>query len=402
MSQGLRQAAVVAGVGIVSAMALLALAWGISGALDDNHASRDFKWDGARLLLLRENALEYTIEGRAAPTDAIMPDKLEVQEVPSALVPLIPYALAPWPVARVLWLVTSLVSTVLVLLFTLRLFAPGRSGLFHALIAALFVAGTPWRAGVMLGQHTLFSLAFFAMGHWCAERGRSNLAGGLLAVSLLKYSATLPLLLVFIYRKQYSPLLIALGAHLVMNLAAAAWLGTMPHVLLMQSLRSSSIISADGYLDPKSLFARVGLGDCMKVAGLLQVLAVLAAFAVSVCRRNGRELMVLSALSMLSMLMVYHRAYDYVILIFPLIIICTRRPGPLNLLLAVTVGMVFYTNSAVRVFGKLIPVLADIRFANVYYLVVSVMFYATTAAVCADLLRRKDVLPDDLLKGAVG
>jgi len=167
MTQGMRSRLPHAALALVVLLAVAAAYSGISGALGGELASKDFKWDAARLLLLRQNPVALTLEGKGAPTDAIMPDKLGAQELPSALMLIAPYAVFPWPVARVLWLVSNLVFTGIVLGVTLRLFAPGRTLAFYILAGALFVAGAPWRTGIAVGQHTLFSLAFFLLVLLC-------------------------------------------------------------------------------------------------------------------------------------------------------------------------------------------------------------------------------------------
>ncbi|MHC4713358.1 MAG: glycosyltransferase family 87 protein [Planctomycetota bacterium] len=380
-----------AALSLVCALAAAALARGVSGAVGGEIASKDFKWDAARLLLMRLNPLEYTIEGKPAPTDEFMPDRLGAQEVPSAFMLILPYAFLPWPAARFLWLITNLVCTYLLLRFAFHLFAPGRSRGFYVVVAALFVAGTPWRNGITLGQHTIFSLAFFTMALWYAGRGKKDLAGVLLAFSLLKYTVTLPLLLFFLYRKYYRPVLVAFGIHLVLNLVAAAWLSVWPHVLVAQSLRASFSLAAEGYLDFKSLFVHLKLAEPPMLVGALQAATVAAAVVLSLRHRAGRDLLLLSALGMLSLVMVYHRPYDFVLLLFPLILVSRDRWGPFTRPLAACIALVFYVNSAVRVLDRVLPGGPDILASRGYYLFVALCWYATLAGALFTLARPGEV-----------
>jgi len=212
----------------------------------------------------------------------------------------------------------------------------------------------------------------------------------LLAFSLLKYSLTLPLFLFFVYRKHYRPIVVAFAIHLVLNLVAAAWLWTSPFVLLAQSYKASFMIAAGGYLDLKSFFVHSGFAEPAMVVASLQAAMAAAAAAVALRRGMGDKLLVFSVLSMISLSVFYHRPYDFVALVFPLVWVMSRGAGLAGVMLAASVAAVFYVNSLARGVAHFLPGQPDPLASPAYYVVVAALWYATLAvAALASLTPRR-------------
>ncbi|MCB1278759.1 glycosyltransferase 87 family protein [Prosthecobacter sp.] len=176
-----------------------------------------------RMILMGENiyqlALDDTLEQRAeellGPGHLLDPDYF-----PSTLLPVLLLAKFPFLVVRVVWLLVSLGSTIL-LIQTMR-WMMGRTlpaAADQALMVCLWVCGIPFWSCLAMGQASLFSLAFVLAAFRADSSGRPLLAGLLLALGVFKYALIWPLVLfLFILQWRWRCLLVGGGIHLVVHL----------------------------------------------------------------------------------------------------------------------------------------------------------------------------------------
>ena len=318
---------------LVAMAALLLTAVSVARGFRNGLNCIDFHWGSAALFLNGENPYQWFFDGRLYEGAIVV-----ATQAPSTIAFILPFGLLPHNVANSLWAVCNLGFTAMFLFFMYRLFfaQDGRGKMFSA-FAVMFLCGVPWRVGMGCGQHTTFSLAFFAAAVWAMQRGRSwILVGVLISISLFKYTVTAPLALLFVIHRQWKAIGLAAAIHVALTVMLGFWTGTNPVDLLLQSVKVGTALNSGGgdadlagiarwfgakYFWP---FALAGYA----IFGL--VLAVYTVFRLRQKRGHGiRELsMDLAALALLANLVCYHRSYDFVSLAFPLVasLVCLREP----------------------------------------------------------------------------
>lgn len=329
----------------------LFLAASISGVQGVRNAlmvggSQDFQWDETRLILTRQNPYEIALNNQVPETVQDVP--FGPVQVPSVFILLSPYAIFTWGIAKYLWLISNIIFTFVLLHLSLKLFLPEKPFHSYFIITTLFISSTPWRNLVGNGQETLFSLCFFVIAVWFARQRRDCISGIFLALSFFKYTIIFPLLLLFIYKKQYRILFIAFLIHLVIHLLVSLWLGVNPLLLVKQSLAVASSLSDQGYLDFDAFFSRMGITSPTFPTFFA---AIVTSITIWVCLeyKENDELLILNALSILSTVVIYHRPYDYVVLLFSLILLFHPlfQSSILKPLLAVCLALIWYVDRLV-------------------------------------------------------
>ncbi len=298
----------------------ISLAAGIRNAVFVQVSSMDFQWDSARVLLEQKNPYEMVLSHQTVDSDSYMPHPLSPNQFPSCLMLLWPYALFSWPIAKWLWLGSNLVFTALSLFALFKVFLKNQSPFVYLVISCLFLMSTPWRNLVGNGQHTMFSLCFFSLALLVLDK-KPVLSGVFLALSFFKYATIIPLAIYFIYKRRFQPLFVAVGIHLCLHLFAAYWINANPIDLIKEPLMCSSGLLTDGYIDFFSLCAQMDSHIPALIPAFLSGILLLAATLVCFLNRKSNDLLVLTVLGFISVLVIYHRAYDLVIVIFPLILL---------------------------------------------------------------------------------
>ncbi|MCR4907660.1 MAG: DUF2029 domain-containing protein [Lachnospiraceae bacterium] len=308
--------------GALLLLCLLSVGAGIRNAL---RFSQDFQYDAARALLLGMDPYEISqtppfrpdvgadekldsFYGYFSSIDA--PQKMEANQFPSLLMELFPLALMPFRLSVSLWLLCNLVFTALILFFLRKTFLNGISREMFSFLSLLMIAGTPWRNQLGVGQHTLFSFCFFLAAVWCSERGKQWGAGVLLAFSMFKYTLTLPLALYFVFRRRFKELAITAVIHLTATFAAMRLTGRPFFYLLIEPLRVSMALSGEGSLDIGSIIG----GGALSVALTFLLLLILLILSVRMTRKDGAERLLFTLLLLCSLVMTYHRSYDFFVM----------------------------------------------------------------------------------------
>ena len=179
------------------------------------------------------------------------------------------------------------------------------------------VAGTPWRNQIGVGQHTLFSFMFFLLAVWITEKGEQEqknpyfyavLSGLSLSVSYFKYTLTAPLALYFIYKKKWKEFVISVVPHVVGTFVAARMLNESFMDMIIKPLKVSAALTGEGSIDVGALTGGASWSVLITVA----LMAVLFAAVFVVPAKLDKE--VFSLLLLVSLVMTYHRSYDYFVL----------------------------------------------------------------------------------------
>ncbi len=211
MAQRNLRSLLVAGAALI---AMVSLAAGIRNAWQQPNDFR-LRYHTARLMLAGENPYRLHLAGELTPrarevlgrnTDALAPDY-----VPSAMLVMLPLALLPWTGAKLVWLCLNLAAAA-GLVSLLRRWPAASSLPRSAFLAAvcLWIAGTPYRNDLGLGQNCVYSLSLTLAALWCQQRNRVVIAGTLLALGLFKYYYVAPLVLFcFVLNRGWKTLLVA-------------------------------------------------------------------------------------------------------------------------------------------------------------------------------------------------
>lgn len=171
------------------------------------------------------------------------------------------------------------------------------------------------------------------------------------------------------------------ACHVVLLVALALHLGVSPLVLTVEALKVASLLQADGTL-VGLLDISVLLSDAPQWIAAVASAAVLAATAGLVwCRPKADPLLVLATLSMVSTVILYHRIYDFVVLLFPLLFAVLRyrsHPGRCAAFGACTVLVFFIVRAVTFVASRAGSSGALIE--TVTFSVMVIAWYATLAA----------------------
>jgi len=304
----------------------------------------DFHWESAALFLKGENPYQWFFDGRFY--EGVIVD---ATQAPSTIAFILPFGLLPHSVANSLWAVCNLGFTAMFLFFMYRLFfAHGGMVKMFGVFAVMFLCGVPWRVGMGCGQHTIFSLAFFAAAVWAMHRERSwIIVGTLISASLFKYTVTAPLALLFIIHRQWKAIGLAAAIHAALTVMLGLWTGTNPIDLLLQSVKVGTALNpAGGDADLAGIARWFGAENFRPwaLAGYAIFGLVLAAYtAIRLHQGRGNDIrklsMDLATLALLANLVCYHRSYDFVTLAFPLAACLVRLHKPCQTVLAAILAL---------------------------------------------------------------
>jgi hypothetical protein len=306
------------GVAILSALAIALVGWGTWRALAAG-GSGDMQWSGAHLLVqgLDPSAVFEACWPTECPHHGIILSQNPNYPI-SALVMFMPIGALPWPIAKLAWCLVNLVS-IAVLLWALRDYLEATLDRWSFLVISLiFLVSTPLRNQIENGQLGLFSIAMLALALNAVRRKHSTWAGMLLALAWMKFTLTLPLSLVFVARREWWTLAVAVALHLAATGFAAWWTHTDPVALTFGFLRVAHyVVNTDvGYVDLFGLSHYLGLPRAVPL-GIATALAGVSVYLAFRVNNQQAELLLLSVTSILALTMFYHLSYDCIVLVFP-------------------------------------------------------------------------------------
>lgn len=298
-------------------LSALSIFQGVRNAL---RFSQDFQYDAALALRCGIDPYEVSLSPEGVPEDSRLsdfyrvfeesgaPQKMEANQFPSLLMLLFPMTVFPYETARVLWTILNLIFTALIIILLRKTFLKDADRDVFNILMLLMIAGTPWRNQVGVGQHTLFSFFFFLLSVYLSEKNMTIPSGLALSVSYFKYTLTAPLAVYFLYRKKYREFFISLIPHIIGTFVGAAMLGKGFLDMIREPLKVASALAGEGSVDIGALTGGSAIGYFLTL--LIMVLCVAAAFLLP----QGKDRMFFSLLLLLSLIMTYHRTYDYFVL----------------------------------------------------------------------------------------
>jgi Glycosyltransferase family 87 len=348
------------------------------------HNSHDNDWGPARALLHGLDPYKLYL----ACTDCTKPPfvpPVDPMYPASGLILLWPLALLSWPTAKVAWALVNLALGA-GLLFTLHRLFLARDSWRSLVIAiiALFASG-PFLTNLEIGQHAIFALGWFAAALWAERRGNNFLAMAFLAASWFKYTLTLPLSLLFVVRSRWVLLLGAALIHAALTIFAAIWTESSPLDLLVGPLRVVHLVHRAGHLDVFGLAIRLGLTSKLIPLAVASALTVTVIAAV-LRTKSQDDLLPLCLLSLFAYAIIYHLAYDLIILAIPLLYVLSRARlwnelGSLDrmwtIMLAVLLVWTWFGDHLVQTL-KIRHIGWVVHAYPSYYAALAVWFYATT------------------------
>lgn len=287
--------------------------------------SQDFQWDAAKALcsgldpyelsIYPERALEDPDLARfyAMFTDQGLKQKMEANQFPSLLLLLAPMTLFPPETAKIVWCILNLVFTAGIALLLRRTFFEDVPGYGFAAAVLITLAGTPYRNQIGVGQHTLFAFFFFMIAVWTDKKkplppvADSVLIALALFISFFKYTLTAPLALYFLHRKRYRELAAAAAGHVILTGVCALYMGKSFVYMIKAPLEVASRLVSEGGIDLGVLF-----GGFKGYAAAFVIIAVLTVIIYRL--PEGYEKAVMAVLILWSLVLTYHRTYDFFVL----------------------------------------------------------------------------------------
>jgi hypothetical protein len=251
---------------------------------------------------------------------------------PATFVILAPFALLSWQAARATFLLASCVLFVWHLKPILRLAALSLRDTEGVWLLGGVLALAPYHTGIALGQTAIPCVALLVLGIDAIQQGDDRRGGVMLAfATLLKPQLAAPFILYLFLRHRPRPAATALGIGVAAMIVGVAWLSLHQVPWLEGWIAAARDVSAFGpehdpvgpfspqMLELRPLIAALtgmpwvgALGFALAAAGGV----VLYVWGRSLSKR--RDLLLMSAVAVLTLLAVYHRFYDAAILCLPL------------------------------------------------------------------------------------
>lgn len=300
-------------------------------------------WGSARLLVTGQNPYPAPIpngKDEAYRAWISSPGAFETDHVfwlallpPGALVVLAPLASMPAGSATFAWGIISLVSIVAIIAAPLKLARIPFRSLTGALIGALALLSAPVHTLVSVGQISLPVIAMILLTLWCARDARNILAGLLLGIAAAcKPQLAAPFFLWFLCFGRWRLLGVAVLITAALNLAAIVPMQLQGHPWLSDWIRNVQLSTAPGGPnDPTSsnpwrnhmidlrvwLFTLFDQRELVVAKGLIISLLLAVSYVALLVRRRDTPdgLLPLATLCALTLLPVYHRAYDAALLL---------------------------------------------------------------------------------------
>ncbi len=368
---------------LLSALAAVSYVQGIRNAAE---FSQDFQWDAAKVFTMRINPYRESMNPSGC-LDSFGYDEyylqMEANQFPSLLMLLIPYTFLPPLVARYAWIVSNMLFTGGIVFLLRKTFLKSIDRDLFIILSLLMIAGTPYRNQIGVGQHTLFAFFFFLLAVFLSEK-RGLLPEVFTVLSLFvcyfKYTLTVPLCLYFVYKKKYKEIIISAGIHVALTFVAAWWLNSDFLSMIIEPLKVSSALAAEGGLDFGVL-----LGGS-KLSYVLALVVMLILLFIAIKLPPGYDEAYISVLVLWSLIITYHRTYDFwVIIVVAAFFVAIYRNYLVYFYSVVLMGVFF----VLRVFSESVP--SKLAVGTIYYAFTIVL----TAVLVKDMIRTKEEVKEE-------
>jgi hypothetical protein len=253
---------------------------------------------------------------------------------PTTLLMLAPFAMLPRGVAFATWYafnLTALAAAAAAALamtgLTLRQFRA------LALLCAIVLLG-PVQSGVHAGQPAIAAAACIVIAIWCESRDRTIAAGVLMGLAAaLKLQLAGPFIVLALYRRQWRTASVASALFALIAVIAIArlqlagipwwhdWMGNIHRSATNGGPNdfTNANPSRDHLLNLQLPLYAIIHNRSFAIAGSLLLCTIAAAvYAIRIRRIGNEHLLVAAPLAVLTLLPIYHRYYDAILLIIPL------------------------------------------------------------------------------------
>lgn len=371
-------------------MAILAAASVYGGIRNAVIWSQDFQYDAAKALTMGIDPYDESLSPDSrldAPglkefydyySGMGTPQKMEANQFPSLLMLLVPYTLLTPGAARIAWLISNLIFTGLIVFLLRKTFMKDMDRRIYSVLMLLMIAGTPWRNQIGVGQHTIFSVMFFLLAVWLSEEKKKPVLSGLaLCISYFKYTVTAPLALYFLYKRKWKEFLLSLIPHLIGTAAAAVILKCSFADMIIKPLKVASALTGEGSIDIGAITGGASWASVISIVIMLLLLIVVFRLP------QGNDSMVISLLTLISLIMTYHRTYDFFVMIIVFAFVTDKKY--LNVAYTLLTFFVFFV---LRLFHEN-SISLDTA-GILYYIFTAVMLAIVLKAAFNGGVRRKD------------
>ena len=340
---------------ILVLIAVVSVIQGARNALAYPMGSFDFQYDGAKLFSLRINPYDESLNSSGIADKLGLTEfygDVEANQFPSLLILLVPFTLVRPYVANIVWAVLNVILTVVFLVLMKKLFFSKIDNWMWLCLSCIMLAGLGWRNNIGNGQHTIFAFAFFIIAVWLSEKEHPILAGLALALSLFKYTLIIPLAVYLIYKKKYKEIGVSAAFHIVLTCVGAWWIGDSLINVIIKPLKISSALSSSGYIDFGSVLS---LPSAVSMLLALVICIGILILAFMRTETEDHALVLYTIISYVSLIVIYHRAYDFFILIVPIGILYMlyKRDNKWSIPLGTSALIFLYSNYAEKVISVL-------------------------------------------------
>jgi len=180
---------------------------------------------------LYDEATQYRVQQQFAAGVSIRQGPLPYNHPPFEAVAFVPFTLAPYPVAFVIWDLCNLAFLSLMLL-VLRPALPELKSVSVALWLLACVAFFPVFFALLQGQDILFLALLFAAVYVLLQRNSDIAAGCCLGLGLFRFHLVLPLLLILLWQKRTKVVfgfLMTAAALAAISVAIIGWQGALEY-----------------------------------------------------------------------------------------------------------------------------------------------------------------------------
>lgn len=276
-----------------------------------------------------------------------------IEEFPSMLICILPLALFPTiEAARIGWLVANFVFLAVTMTGLRKSFFKDCDSMTFTIWMLLLSSSMPVIIAFMNAQNLLFSFAFFITAYNMSEHIHNQdkdyssklifilsvVAGILLGISYFKYSIIFFLAPIFIYRKRYIEIASSILFHIVLTLFSMWWLDVSLLKIIISPVTSSVETNTGvGFLDLMTILngGSIFAPDFLKnhngheayyVVFFVLVVIILYSAIRPLLKCNDshnadpekKAFLLFSMYCALSVIIIYHRQYDYWVLIVPI------------------------------------------------------------------------------------
>jgi hypothetical protein len=253
----------------------------------------------------------------------------------STLVVISPFTLFPWTIALSVWIAVSVLSVVLSAFAMLSICACRIGDLRSQLFLIALFALAPLHTGLGTANPAILAVSLTVLTVWAAQRDKKIAAGLLLALAIcVKPTVAGGLLLYYLIRRQWKVAGVACGIVAIVAVLGVSRLAFAGAPWLASYIESTRRMFSTGSLDDftgadairlNMVNAQVLFYAVLRSAPLADHLAKLLGAGFLGCwlwlshqRRTASGLLEISAISVLSLIPLYHRFYDASLLIWPL------------------------------------------------------------------------------------